>query len=109
MRRANALMELWPWVGLAGAGLAWALDHQIGGDRTFFDCNSGPPVTIAVGIVTLLITAACGFASFRLWRSGRETAPRRFLALLGLMFALLLAVAILLSIVAGLILPGCLT
>jgi hypothetical protein len=108
MRRANALMELWPWAGLTGAALAWALDHQVGSDRAFFDCNSGAPVTIVVGIVTLLITAASGFASLRLWRSDRETPARRFLALLGVLFALLLGLAILLSTSAGFILPVCL-
>jgi hypothetical protein len=66
-------------------------------------------VTIVVGVVTLLVAAASGLASLRLWRSGRETAARRFLALLGVLFSLLLGLAILLSIVAGLILPGCLT
>ena len=45
MRRANALMELWPWAGLAGAGLAWALDHQIGGDGVFYHCNGGTVLT----------------------------------------------------------------
>lgn len=109
MRRANALMELWPWAGLAGAGLAWALDHQIGGDSTFFRCDSGNLVTVVVGVLCLLVTAAAGFASFRLWRSGAETSARRFVALVGFMFALLLALAILLSTIAGLIMPECLT
>jgi hypothetical protein len=109
MKRANALMELWPWTGLAGAGAAWALDHQIGSDATFYRCDSGASVTIVVGIVCLLVTAACGFASFRLWRSGAETSARRFVALLGFLFALLLALAILLSTVAGGIMPECLT
>ena len=109
MRRANALMELWPWTGMAGAGAAWALDHQIGGDGIFYACGRGLVWTTIVGVVCLLITAACGFASFRLWRSDAETSARRFVALLGFLFALLLALAILLSIIAGIILPECLT
>lgn len=108
MRRANALMELWPWAGLTGAALAWALDHQIGSDSTFFDCNAGSTVTIGVGVLALILAAASGFASFRLWRSDAETAARRFVALLGWLLAILLAVAILLSTIAGLILPECL-
>jgi hypothetical protein len=108
MRRANALMELWPWAGLAGAALAWALDHQIGSDSTFFDCNRGSTVTIAVGLLTLALAAASGFASFRLWRSDAETSARRFVALLGWLFAILLGLGILLSTIAGLILPECL-
>jgi hypothetical protein len=109
MRRANALMELWPWAGLIGAGLAWALDHQIGGDGIFYNCGSGAVLTTIVGLLCLVITAASGFASFRLWRSGEETAARRFVALLGAMFAVLLAIAIVLSTIAGFIIPECLT
>jgi hypothetical protein len=108
MRRANALMELWPWAGMAGAGAAWALDHQIGGDGIFYRCGSGPLLTTIVGVVCLVVTALCGFASFRLWRSGAETSARRFVALLGFLFALLLALAILLPTIAGFILPECL-
>jgi hypothetical protein len=108
MRRANALMELWPWAGLIGAALGWALDHQIGGDGVFYHCNGGAVLTTIVGVICLLITAASGFASFRLWRSGLETPARRFVALLGVMFAVLLAMAILLPTIAGFIMPECL-
>jgi hypothetical protein len=108
MRRANALMELWPWAGLAGAALAWALDHQVGSDGTFFDCTRGSALTIVVGVLALLLAAGSGFASWRLWRSDRETPARRFIALLGAMFALLLGLAILLPTIAGFILPECL-
>jgi hypothetical protein len=109
MRRANALMELWPWAGLAGASLAWALGHQIGSDGTFFDCTVGSPLTIIVGLLALVLAAASGFASLRLWRGDKETPARRFVALLGVMFAVLLGLAILLPTIAGLILPECLT
>jgi hypothetical protein len=109
MRRANALMELWPWAGLIGAALGWALDHQVGGDGIFFACGRGMVWTTIVGILCLLLTVASGFASFRLWRSGEETPARRFIALLGLLFALLLAIAIILPTIAGFILPDCLT
>ena len=109
MRRANALMELWPWAGLAGAALAWALDHHIGSDGTFFDCTQGSALTIVVGLLALVLAAAGGFASLRLWRSDRETPARRFVALLGVMFAILLGLAILLPTIAGLILQECLT
>jgi hypothetical protein len=109
MRRANALMELWPWAGLIGAALGWALDHQIGGDGVFYACQRGWVWTTIVGVACLVLTAVCGFASFRLWRSGEETAGRRFVALLGVLFAMLLALAIVLPTIAGFILPGCLT
>jgi hypothetical protein len=108
MRRANALMELWPWAGLIGAGLAWMLDHQIGGDGIFFDCGRGVVWTTIVGVVCLLIIAASGLASFRLWRTNKETHARRFLALLGLLIAVLMALAIVLPTIAGFIVPACL-
>jgi len=109
MRRSNALMQFWPWAGLAGAALAWALDHQIGSDGTFYNCAVGSSLTIAVGIVTLGIAMASGFASFRLWDGERETSARRFIALMGWLFAILLGLAILLSTTAAFILPACLT
>jgi hypothetical protein len=101
-------MELWPWAGLAGAALAWALDHQIGSDGTFFDCTRGSSLTIIVGLLALILAGASGVASLRLWRSDKETPARRFIALLGALFAVLLGLAILLSTIAGLILPECL-
>jgi hypothetical protein len=109
MKRASALMELWPWAGLIGAGLSWILAHQIGSDGTFYRCGSGTAVTLIVGVLTLLLAVASGLASFRLWRRGGETEARRFIALIGCMFALLQSLAILLPTVAGLILPECLT
>jgi hypothetical protein len=101
-------MELWPWAGLIGAGTAYALDHQIGSNGIFFHCGSGPVLTTIVGVVCLLVTALCGFASLRLWRSDKETAARRFVALLGVLFALLLGLGIVLATIAGFILPECL-
>ena len=109
MKRARAVMELWPWAGLAGAALAWALAHQIGSDSLFDDCSAGLVLTTVVGVLTLLLTAVSGLASFRLWRRHGETAARRFVALLGWLFALLLALAILLPTIAAFLLPGCLT
>jgi len=109
MRGVNARMELWPWAGLIGAALGWALDHQLGGDGIFFECQRGWVWTTIVGALCLLLTLASGFASFRLWRSGEETAGRRFVALLGMLFALLLAIAIILPTIAGFIMPSCLT
>jgi hypothetical protein len=108
VKRASALMELWPWAGLIGAGLAWALSHQIGSDGVFFDCG-GTGLTLVVGVVALVLAAVSGLGSFRLWRRGGETEARRFVALIGWLSALLLGLAIVLSTVAGLILPECLS
>ncbi len=70
LRRASAAMELWPWSAMIGSGAAWALAHQIGSDGTFYECESGTEITMIVGVVTLVITAISGLASFRLWRRG---------------------------------------
>ena len=107
LKRASYVMEWWPWAGMVGAGLAWILAHQIGSDGTLYDCRVGAEVTIGVGLVTLIATALSGLASFRLWRRGGETEARRFIALLGWLFAILLGLAILLSTIAAVILPEC--
>lgn len=109
LKRASAAMELWPWAGMLGSALAWALAHQIGSDGTFYECDNGSAVTLIVGVLALLVTAASGIASFRLWRRGGETEARRFVALVGWLFALLLGLAILLPTLAGLIIPECAT
>lgn len=102
-------MELWPWAGMIGAAGAWILDHQIGSDGTFYNCDAGSTVTVIVGVVALAVTALSGIASFRLWRRGGETHARRFIALVGWLFAILLGLAILLPTLAGLIIPECVT
>ena len=102
-------MELWPWAAMIGSGVAWALAHQIGSDGTFFDCDSGSALAIGVSVFALVLTALSGWGSFRLWRRGGPTEARRFIALIGWLFAMLLALAILLPGIAGLIMPDCLT
>jgi hypothetical protein len=109
LRGASARMELWPWAGMIGAGGAWILDHQIGSDGTFYNCDAGSTVTIIVGVLALIVTVISGIASFRLWRSNAETHARRFIALVGWLFAILLGLAILLPTLAGLIIPECVT
>ena len=107
--RASAAMELWPWADMIGAAAAWILAHQIGADGTFYECDNGTMISLVVGILTLILTAVSGLASFRLWRRGGETEPRRFIALVGWLFAVLLGLAILLPTLAGLIIPECVT
>jgi hypothetical protein len=109
LRSASARMELWPWAGMIGSGAAWILTHQGGSDGTFYDCRTGLEVTLIVGLLSLVVTAVSGLASFRLWRRGGETEARRFVALIGWLFAILLGLAILLPMLAALILPECVT
>jgi hypothetical protein len=110
MKRGARISALWlPWAGLVGAGLAWALSHQIGSNAIFDDCRAGNPLFVGVvGLLALALAAASGFGSWRIWRrGGKETEPRRFLGLVGALFAALLALAILLEIAASVIIPGC--
>ena len=107
LKRASAAMELWPWAAMIGSGGAWALAHQIGSDGTFYECENGTEIVLIVGLVTLIVTVVSGLASFRLWRRGGETEARRFVALIGWLFAILLGLAILLPTVAALIIPEC--
>lgn len=109
LKRASARMELWPWAGMIGAGAGWILDHQIGSDGTFYNCEAGSSATLIVGVIALLVTAVSGMASFRLWRSAAETHARRFIALTAWLFAILLGLAILLPTMAALIIPQCAT
>ena len=97
LKRASAAMELWPWAAMIGSGLAWALAHQIGSDGTFYNCDAGSTVTVIVGVLALIVTVISGSASFRLWRSNAETEARRFIALVGWLFAILLGTYIFLT------------
>jgi hypothetical protein len=109
LKRASAAMELWPWAGMIGAAAGWILAHQVGSDGTFYECDNGTAVTLIVGVLALVLTAVSGLASFRLWHRGGETEARRFVALLGWLFAILLGLAILLPVLAALIFPECMT
>jgi hypothetical protein len=109
VRRRDRLIALWlPWAGMAGAGLAWALSHQIGSDAVFDDCTLGGPLHMGLlGLVALALAAASALGSWRIWKRDHESEVRRFLGLLGVLFALLLGLAILLQTVASFIVPEC--
>jgi hypothetical protein len=110
VRGRGCIVELWlPWAGLAGAGLAWALSHQIGSIGSFDDCTAGSPLLVGlVGLTALALAGLSGLASWRVWRRGREeSAVRRFLGLLCALFAALLALAIALQTTASFIVPRC--
>lgn len=110
MSSRGDLAELWlPWAGMAGAGLAWALSHQIGSTSSFDDCGAGNPLFVGLlGLAALVATAWSGLGSWRIWRRGSEEGEsRRFLGLVGASFAGLLGLAIALQTVASFILPRC--
>jgi uncharacterized membrane protein len=94
---------------MAGAGLAWALSHQVGSTSAFDDCSTGNPLFVGLlGLAALALAALSGLGSWRIWRrGGEESEVRRFLGLVGVLFAALLCLAIALQTAASFILPGC--
>jgi hypothetical protein len=89
---------LLPWAALIGGGLGWALSQQIGSESVFDHCTGGTlTLVLVVGLLGLLLSAAGGLLSWRVWRSEEETEARRFIAAFTCGVAALLALAILLQ------------
>jgi len=102
------------WAGLVAAPAAWTAHQQILADVTYGRCDaSGAPLALAVGLVAAVVAIAAGLVSFRAWRrsgepaSGAHDEPRRFVAALSAMAAVLFLLVILIQTLAGLILPEC--
>jgi hypothetical protein len=108
--RSRRIAELMmPWGGSAGAGLGWALTHQIGSTVSYDNCLLMSPVAaLLLGLLGLGLTAGGAFFSWRVWRRGEaEAGGRHFVALLGLLMAALLAVPIVWQTLSLLIIPRC--
>ena len=102
-----------PWSGLIAAPVAWLLHHQGVADATYFDCGLGNPATaLGVGALSLLLLGLGAWLSWRARRSPDtvhiEPQGRYFLSMMSLLLCALLGFAILLQLMAGLIVPGCL-
>jgi hypothetical protein len=107
MPRFDLLARPQPAIGIFLAALGWALSHQWGSNAVINDCIAHGGGTVVLASITgLLITAAGGFYCFWAWRRGAADG-RSFLAVLGMMLALIATFAIVLQIAAGLILPAC--
>ena len=110
MKRADILEHLMPWAGLFLAGAAWFAAHQVGSTSVFDDCEAGSPLFIVIVNLTGILLALLGaYWSWHIWRRGEETEGRKFLGLLGLLFAALLLFALVLQLVSGFIVPRCLS
>jgi hypothetical protein len=105
----KAKLQLWPWAGFLLGGAALIVNHQLGSDLTIDNCLAhGAGSVLPIGLLTLALTATGAFLSWRLYRTeGHESAPRRFIALVGTMAASLYGFAILLPMLAALIIPRC--
>jgi hypothetical protein len=109
MKRGALLEHLMPWAGLVLAGLAWFFAHQTGSISVFDDCTAGTPLFILiVNLLGIALALLGAYWSWQIWRRGEETEGRRFLGLLGLLFAGLLLFALVLQLVSGFIVPQCL-
>ena len=96
-----------PLIGIFLAIGGWALSHQIGSDSVLDDCTTrGGGFVIAVSIFGLVMAAAGGFYCLHSRRAS-ERSGYSFLALTGMLLALMTSFAILLQLAAGLILPSC--
>jgi len=106
MARLNLIERPQPFLGVLLAGGGWALSHQVGNYSAFDGCATGGTVTVIASLIGLLITACGGLYSLLSWR--RDAAGGRgFVAVIGMLLALMCAFAIVLQIAAGLILPPC--
>jgi hypothetical protein len=96
-----------PWGGLIGGTLGAGLAHQIGAATTFENCAVGSPWTVFAG--TIIGLAFIGAGAFASWREfvRRESSPRRMIATVSLMAAVLFALAVLLPVIAALVIPSC--
>jgi drug/metabolite transporter (DMT)-like permease len=111
MKREAVIEHLMPWAGVVLAGVAWFTAHQVGSDSVFDNCEAGNPLFNAVvNLIGLALAVLGGVYGRRIWRRGEdETEGRRFLGLLGMLFAMLLSFALVLQLVAGFIVPRCLS
>jgi drug/metabolite transporter (DMT)-like permease len=98
-----------PWAGQIGAGVGWALTHQLGSNLAFDRCQVMSPLT-AVLILLLGVGLAGGgaFLAHIVWRRDEaESEPRRFLALVGMGMAALFSAALLWQTLSSFIIPRC--
>jgi hypothetical protein len=106
MGRPN-IAELKPWAGLiAGFGAA-GLQHQFVTDALHFDCRYGRADPL-IGVVAFIVIAVGVWISWRALRAEPDPqAPRRFVANLSLLAAMLSMLFVGWMTLAGWILPAC--
>jgi hypothetical protein len=97
-----------PWGGLALGTLGGGLAHQIGAATTFQDCTVGSPLVVLLGIfIGLALIGLGAFASWRVFSAKGEAPPRRLIATVSLMAAVIFALAVILPAIAALVIPRC--
>jgi hypothetical protein len=103
-------------VGLICAAALWALNMQLGEVLPYPGCRHRLPLAGFSSLLTIVVSAAAGWWSWRTYQALRRQAGRpasdarrtlRFLAGLGTGATLLFLVALVLQALAGFILTGC--
>ncbi|HWK65060.1 MAG TPA: hypothetical protein VNS34_08980 [Rhizobiaceae bacterium] len=102
------------WAGLLAGPLAWALSTQLNYALVSWQCAHELPVIPLVALALVLICLAGGVLSWRALRLGgasfrpdRTIGTERFLALIGILSALLFGLVVLMQGAASLVLDSC--
>ncbi len=104
-----------PWAGLAAGPTAWAVSTQLNYALANWSCEHQMRIVPILALALAAIALGGAFLSARAWRASgpdqasleSEGTPRRFLAGMSLLMAVLFAVVILAQGSAGLVLNGC--
>jgi hypothetical protein len=98
-----------PWAGWIGGASGWVLTHQFGSYLNFDHCGTmGPLLALLIGLIGLGIAAVGFLLSRRAYRNqNTDEAALHFVSLIGMLFALLLAVAIVFQTLSSLFIPRC--
>jgi hypothetical protein len=97
------------WSALGAGAVAWFVSQQAGSDLTIAHCHaSGALPVIVIGLIALALAGVGGLFSHRVRNRERaEEAGTPFVASVGMLVAVLLAIAILYQSAAALIIPSC--
>jgi uncharacterized membrane protein len=96
------------WAALFIGATAWFGSQQYGSNLAFAGCPSYSPLAaLLLGLLALALAGLGGFLSLGVWRGGDVEESRPFIALIGILTSALLAIAIILQTLAGLIIPRC--
>lgn len=109
MSRARHAAGLFlPWAALLGAAIGWFLAHQVASSAVFDRCTPFTlTLVLVIGLVGLMLTVAGALLSLRVHRGAGDSEARRFIALVGLLLAPLLALATVLESASALIVGSC--
>ena len=104
--------KLAPWAGLITGMAAEIVHHQLLSDMLRYDCRlGGGDAGLVVGIPALALIALGAWLSWASTRGGDPALPhhqtRRFIAVVALMVAALLAIGIVWQIIATMVVPAC--